>query len=185
MKKISRFFLLLAFVWTSFAIPGMAHSVFPDSKVEHSLPDSEMRMEPFVLGAPVSKITALFGEAYRREEIPFGEVARLVWRHYEGFSVQYFYDSSLKSEEEMGLRTVRITSGNLATRSGFITMPCGIAVGDDYKKVKEKFGKGIRVRDPGMDDVYCYESFEYPGRVMSFRVNKQGKITAISLESEL
>lgn len=175
MKKISRFFLLLAFIWTRFAVPGLAHS----------LPDSEMRMEPFVLGTPVSKITALFGEAYRREEIPFGEAALLVWRHYEGFSVQYFSNGSVKSEEEMGLRTVRITSGNLATRSGFITMPCGIAVGDDYKKVIENFGVGERVKNPGMDDVYCYESADNPGRVMSFTVDRRGKIVSISLESEL
>ncbi|MBQ5760093.1 MAG: hypothetical protein IIV92_08280 [Schwartzia sp.] len=175
MKRIFRFSLLLAFILMSVIVPAQAHN----------LPDSEMRLEPFAYGVPVSRITALFGEAYRREEIPFGEAALLVWRHYEGFSVQYFSNGSVKSEEEMGLRTVRITSGNLAARSGFITMPCGIAVGDDYKKVKEKFGAGIRVRDPGMDDVYCYESSEYPGRVMSFCVNKQGKITAISLESEL
>ena len=174
MKRIFRFSLLLAFIWMSVVVPAQAHN----------LPDSEMRLEPFVLGAPVSKITALFGEAYRREEIPFGSM-RLVWRHYEGFSVQYFSNGSVKSEEEMGLRTVRITSGNLATRSGFITMPCGIAVGDDYKKVIEKFGVGERVRNPGSNDVYCYESSEYPGRVMSFSVNKQGQITTISLESEL
>lgn len=175
MKKISRFFLLLAFIWTRFAVPGLAHS----------LPAGEMRMGPFEYGAPVSRITALFGDAYRREEISFGEAALLVWRHYEGFSVQYFSNGSVKSEEEMGLRTVRITSGNLATRSGFITMSCGIAVGDDYKKVIENFGVGERVRNPGSNDVYCYESSEYPGRVMSFSVNKQGKITTISLESEL
>lgn len=175
MKYFSRIFLFLA----SFLI------LSAEAALAHNLPDSEMRMEPFVLGAPVSKITALFGEAYRREEIPFGEAALLVWRHYEGFSVQYFSNGSVKSEEEMGLRTVRITSGNLATRSGFITMPCGIAVGDDYKKVIENFGVGERVRNPGSNDVYCYESSEYPGRVMSFSVNKQGKITTISLESEL
>lgn len=175
MKRIFRFSLLLAFIWMSVIVPAKAHN----------LPDSEMRLEPFSYGVPISKITALFGDAYRREEIPFGEAALLVWRHYEGFSVQYFSNGSVKSEEEMGLRTVRITSGNLATRSGFITMPCGIAVGDDYKKVIEKFGVGERVRNPGSNDVYCYESSEYPGRVMSFSVNKQGKITTISLESEL
>ncbi|MDO4204246.1 MAG: hypothetical protein Q4D07_07130 [Selenomonadaceae bacterium] len=175
MKYLSRIFLLLTAFLILSAEPALAHN----------LPDSEMRMEPFSYGVPISKITALFGDAYRREEIPFGEAALLVWRHYEGFSVQYFSSGSVKAEEDAGLRTVRITSGNLATRSGFITMPCGIAVGDDYKKVIERFGVGQRVRDPGMDDVYCYESSEYPGRVMSFSVNKQGKITAISLESEL
>ena len=174
MKRIFRFSLLLAFIWMNVVVPAQAHN----------LPDSEMRLEPFAYGAPVSRITALFGDAYRREEISFGQI-RLVWRHYEGFSVQYFSNGSVKSEEEMGLRTVRITSGNLATRSGFITMPCGIAVGDDYKKVIENFGVGERVRNPGSNDVYCYESSEYPGRVMSFSVNKQGKITTISLESEL
>lgn len=175
MKYFSRIFLFLA----SFLI------LSAEAALAHNLPDSEMRLEPFSYGVPISKITALFGDAYRREEIPFGEAALLVWRHYEGFSVQYFSNGSVKSEEEMGLRTVRITSGNLATRSGFITMPCGIAVGDDYKKVIEKFGVGERVRNPGSNDVYCYESSEYPGRVMSFSVNKQGKITTISLESEL
>ena len=174
MKLLSRILLLLTAFFILSAEAGLAHN----------LPDSEMRMEPFVLGAPVSKRTALFGEAYRREEIPFGSM-RLVWRHYEGFSVQYFSNGSVKSEEEMGLRTVRITSGNLATRSGFITMPCGIAVGDDYKKVIENFGVGERVRNPGSNYEYFYESSEYPGRVMSFIVNKQGKITTISLESEL
>lgn len=174
MKKLSRIFLFLA----TFLLFSA------ESALAHNLPDSEMRMEPFAYGVPVSKITALFGDAYQREEIAFGSVL-LVWRHYEGFSVQYFSDGSVKSEEDAGLRVVRITSGNLATRSGFITMPCGIAVGDDYKKVVERFGVGERVREPGMDDVYCYESTGSPGRVMSFCVNKRGKITAISLESEL
>lgn len=174
MKLLSRILLLLTAFFILSAEAGLAHN----------LPDSEMRMGPFEYGAPVSRITALFGDAYRREEIPFGSM-RLVWRHYEGFSVQYFSNGSVKSEEAMGLRTVRITSGNLAARSGFITMPCGIAVGDDYKKVIENFGVGERVRNPGSNDVYCYESSEYPGRVMSFSVNKQGKITTISLESEL
>ena len=175
MKKISRFFLLLVFIWMSVIVPAKAHN----------LPDSEMRLEPFAYGVPVSRITALFGEAYRREEIPCGKAALLVWRHYEGFSVQYFSNGSVKSEEEMGLRTVRITSGNLATRSGFITMPCGIAVGNDYKSVIERFGVGERVKNPGMDDVYCYESADNPGRVMSFTVDRRGKIVSISLESEL
>ena len=175
MKLLSRILLLL----TAFFI------LSAEAALAHNLPDSEMRLEPFSYGVPISKITALFGDAYRREEIPCGKAALLVWRHYEGFSVQYFSNGSVKSEEEMGLRTVRITFGNLATRSGFITMPCGIAVGDDYKKVIENFGVGERVRNPGSNDVYCYESSEYPGRVMSFSVNKQGKITTISLESEL
>ncbi len=174
MKRISRFFLLLAFLWSFSAVPGLAHN----------LPDSEMRMEPFAYGVPVAKITALFGEAYRREEIPFGSM-RLVWRHYEGFSIQYVCGESAKNEEELGLRTVRITSGNLATRSGFISMPCGIAVGDNIRQVVDKFGLGDLVRYPGEDDVYCYESPTNAGRVMSFSVDKKGKITAISLESEL
>lgn len=174
MKLLSRILLSL----TAFFI------LSAEAALAHNLPDSEMRMGPFEYGVPVSRITALFGDAYRREEISFGQI-RLVWRHYEGFSIQYFFVDSVKSEEEMGLRTVRITSGNLATRSGFITMPCGIAVGDDYKKVIERFGVGERVRNPGMDDVYCYESADNPGRVMSFTVNKQGKITAIGLEAEL
>ena len=172
MKKIIVYFL-------------MAMLLLPSVCFAHTMPDSEFCFGNLTFGAPMSKMTALFGRDMERIEIE-NAMFTLITYKYSGISATaWSFAEQEMPEEELPIRGISITSSTAATRSGYLTTPSGFCVGMPYAKVVERYGAVEVFKIPGYMDVYAYEMPGNAGRQIAFMVDKEGIIREIRLATEV
>ncbi len=157
----------------------------PSVSFAHTMPESEFCFGNLTFGAPMSKMTALFGRDMERIEIE-NAMFTLITYKYNGISATAWRFAEQEiPEEELPVRGISMTSSTVATRSGYLTTPSGFCVGMPYAKVVERYGAVEVFKIPGYMDVYAYEMPGNAGRQIAFMVDKEGIIREIRLATEV
>ena len=160
---MKRIVICCCFVWM----------LFQSVAIAHNMPEEEMAIGGVGYGCTLGYVKSIYGEPQEKKWIRNGELKYIYSSSFVVIGWRYYpYD---QEEDNMAVGGVILSDNSLATPSGF-------TVGMPYQSVVNAFGEGI---DYNKNGVYHYHPKRKRAYSFCFKVNGQGLITEISIQSNL
>lgn len=181
MKKRLLILLLITLILTTST--ALAHYTeanpgYTNSRYNHSFPKSELFIGGIGAFSKLSYVTSIYGKPQKKDFDTASDGRHFVTYYYGNLTVSAFNFGQSWAESDLEVYLIYITDGSLTT-------PSGIAVGQPYSNVTNKYGYGGTARLPRAPipncTYYIYSINEYD---IVFAVDYNNIIKGITIQGD-